>query len=260
MRVSQTQDNLLPELVPMAEQPHLSDEYPDEVRDTIWENPTESDVVLDLHVGTTPVYGPDHVRRAVTSKWTREQKTGLRQFVIRKAVRRNEKGEPDPKGVLVPTRARIPSEFDQGIQQTNCVEPECSSRKTFCRESSHRKNIVGGLGPQLVNVSTITRPRLVPALDAYRADKLAAEARAMDAAKKEEAARDEALIARGELIASKKELEARDSLYAYREKDLAEREARIKALEESFQSRVATTSAPAEDPPRASTSKRQPAG
>ena len=41
----------------------------------------------------------------------------------------------------------LPSEFDHAIQQTRCRE--CSDRQLYCREVAHRREVVGGLAPDL---------------------------------------------------------------------------------------------------------------
>lgn len=248
----------LPELIPMADQPHVGTEYPDEVRDTVWENPTERDAVLDLHVGTSPILGGnDDFRKSIVSRWSREQRTGLRQFVIRRARRNPPAGEAGhdpsrPVGDLIPTRARIPSEFDQGIQQTACLEPECSSRRTLCRNADHRKEIVGGYGPQLINLGARVRPRLASTLDTIMADKKLAEDRAILAAQAEEVAKREALVAQGKAIEARQHLERRDADFAAREKHIIEQAERIRELEAKLAAEKAT------EAPAQVTSKRRP--
>lgn len=182
------------DLVPPAEQPHAAHTaYPDQVRDTIWENATDKDVVLDLHVGTTPIYGDERNR----PKLSREQRTGLRQFVIPAKSKRS-----------------IPSEFDQAIQQTHCQHPDCSGRKAFCRDRSHPAQIVGGIGPQLKNLTTRVRPVLAPALDALRAEKAEAHERAARAKVEAQLATEKASAAESELDTLRRQLAERDTKIA----------------------------------------------
>lgn len=147
------------EEVPRAAEPFAKEREPDYFHETIWENPTERDVVLDLNVGTSPIIGgTDEQRRAIVGTWGKEERTGIRRFVIPAAGR-------DPNtGALIPSRARIPSEFDQGIQQTRCLEGECASRPMLCRNSRHRMEVFGGYGPQLINVRRVSLRTLDPAL------------------------------------------------------------------------------------------------
>jgi hypothetical protein len=146
-RVSQRDDEDDFENIPAAPEPFAQERSPDWHAFTIWENPTDRDCVLDLHVGTSPVFGPAEVRKAVCASWGKVEKTGHRRFVV-------------PAKSMV----RIPSEFDQGIQQTHCLETECTSRKAICRNPSHRMQIVGGYGPQLVNKRKINLREVSPAL------------------------------------------------------------------------------------------------
>lgn len=137
------------DLVPIAERPYGPVDTEETVEETVWHNPTEHDVVLDLYVGIQP-----NLRRFVLSgkKLTWEQRTGKRRYIIR-----------------AKTSRAIPSEFDQGIQQMQCLDPEHSQRPFDCRDRTHRKMIVGGLAPHsLVKGGMQHRPLISQALvDSY---------------------------------------------------------------------------------------------
>jgi len=140
-------------LVPPAERPFVPYVEQETVQETVWFNPTEKDAVLDLYVGTKPVYSPkmkEELKRLPPAQ-LRELRTGLRRYIIRAGERRS-----------------IPSEFDQGIQQTHCQESDCASRPMYCRDMSHHHLVVGGLGPQLINEKVQHRPTVHPSLiEAY---------------------------------------------------------------------------------------------
>jgi hypothetical protein len=215
--------------VPPADQPHeYREDYPEETRDTIWENPTEHDVVLDLHVGTTPYYGPPSAR----PKMRREQLTGCRMYVITRGIvdGKSVVGEIDPTTGKPRGRRTIPAEFDQAIQQTSCRHPDCVSRKMYCRNGSHEKDIVGGLGPYLKNRGVQVAPRLHPSLDALHAEKMAAEAKARQAIIEKAAAQDALQVAQGQVIMANearehqlRALAAREDAIASKERELLER-------------------------------------
>src|SRR5579875_1528767 len=151
------------ELVPLAERPNYEPEDP---RETVWYNPQEQDQVLELYVGQpTPIFGGDPSRRP---RLRPDERRGVRTYVIRAGQRR-----------------AIPSEFDYAIQQTMCKETECAGRPLYCQDRSHRKVIMGGLGPRLINEGMQHRPVLHPALDAEMAaynEAMATAQKAADAA------------------------------------------------------------------------------
>lgn len=114
-------------------------------RETVWENPTDTDIVLPLHCGSTvtaPVRKPTYMERY-----------GVERVVI-----------PAHK------RVTLPSVYDMAIQDTHCKEPECVARRRDCRDPKHHKTIVGGLGPHLINHGQGVRPEIHPTLDAHRAE------------------------------------------------------------------------------------------
>lgn len=60
----------------------------------------------------------------------------------------------------------LPSDFDQAIQQEQCID--CPSKAFDCRDRSHQRRVVGGMGPQLVRAAGATplHPAIDPALAA----------------------------------------------------------------------------------------------
>ena len=150
---------------------------------TMWRNPTERDIYLELH-HETPKHGipiaarvahlppeeRDHTKRG-TKAW--EEYTGKKLFVVK------------AKGGT----ALIPSEYDRAVQDVN------------------KDNVImGGLGTPLERMGCETRPVLHPALDAVDAarKKALAEARA---AKEEIAIKeDDLLIARRRISELEKQL------------------------------------------------------
>jgi hypothetical protein len=186
------------------------EDQPDETRATLWENPTDVDVVMDLHVGTMPLYGNGPRPTLHPSGKTREQRLGVKQYVV-KAHKTRE----------------IPSEFDVGVQHRECTSPECTSKKLYCTDKSHPSNIVGGLGPQLFNCGMKVRPRLSPALDTAHQELSEMHARAKEALERETAAKNELEIARGQLILASQKADAQT-------KAMADREAAILAKEKEL--------------------------
>jgi hypothetical protein len=136
------------DLVPAAERPYAPVDHQETVAETIWHNPTEKDVVLDLYVGI-----PNNLRGLVRSgkRLTWEQRTGKRRYIIKAKSRR-----------------AIPSEFDMAIQHMQCQDPsgECSQKPFECKNRAHRRTIIGGLAPHtLVMEGLQHRPTVSDALD-----------------------------------------------------------------------------------------------
>ena len=150
-------------LVPPAERPFVPFDQQETVQETVWFNPTERDVMLKLPVGTKPVY-TESAKARIREMRTRsplqykEWKSGERTVII-------------PKG----TKRAISSDFDQAIQQTQCLEVECTAWRLYCRDRTHHKQVMGGLGPQLVNTTCqhrpVTHPSLIPELQMAEAAK-----------------------------------------------------------------------------------------
>jgi hypothetical protein len=146
-------------LVPLADRPLAAPDYEDSQSQTIWHNPTERSVILDLHFETPKATGRP------PAGW--EERTGKHRYVLKA-------GE---------TKA-IPASFDMAIQHTQCFHTDCLQRPFSCKstEEGHEKAIVGGFGPQLVNKGTQKVPiragfiQLAPALDDALARQQAAEA------------------------------------------------------------------------------------
>ncbi len=157
-------------LVPHADHDRPFEDYQDVAQETVWHNPTNKDVALDLYVGVKASGRPPR---------SREEKTGFRRYVIKASEKR-----------------AIAAEFDRAIQDV--------------RDGI----IIGGLGPHLINVGAQERPRLHPSLDVLRADKAAAEERAIKASADARAKEHEYAVASGELALAKKQLEERDALIA----------------------------------------------
>lgn len=197
-------------LVPPAERPNYSSphDFEETSSETIWENPFDYDMVVQLHVGSQP--RPDK-SEAGLAKWRalpearrREMQSGQRVYVVKAKSRRS-----------------IPSEFDQAIQQTRCTHPDCPGTKgVFCRDPEHfeHRMIVGGLYPRLLNRGTQQRPLATPpelhwSLD----DQKARAAETLEIAKQKLAeaamARDALLVAQADMLeASKKAAEAEAAL------------------------------------------------
>jgi hypothetical protein len=117
-------------------------QYADQKQFTLWRNPTEKRIVLELH-HETPKHGKPIAERVANIEdpqvrelraW--EERTGKRRFVI-------EAGQT----------ALIPSEYDRAVQDV--------------RDGI----IVGGLGTLLVNEGADMKPVLHPALDAIKAER-----------------------------------------------------------------------------------------
>jgi hypothetical protein len=114
--------------------------------DTVWENPTNLDVVLPLHVGSTET-------------WMAKRKpTYIEQFGV------------DRKVIPAHSIVTISSVFDRAIQDTHCNEPECIGDRRGCRSTKHNKTIVGGYGPQLINRGMKVKPNVHSALNAHQAE------------------------------------------------------------------------------------------
>ena len=114
-------------------------------RETVWENPTDKDIILPLHCGSQATYG----------KFTPS-------YMQRYGIMR----------VVVPAKSKvtISSDYDMAIQDTHCREGECTGKARECRHPKHRKTIIAGLGPHLINKGMILRPEVHPSLDAHNAE------------------------------------------------------------------------------------------
>lgn len=133
-------------LVPLAERPFAPQDHTETAEETVWQNPNDQDVVLDLYVGI-PLHIPRPSKTGRALTW--EQRTGKRRYIIRAKSER-----------------AIPSEFDRAIQHIQCMEAECSQRPFDCKDRGHRWTIVGGLAPHnVIHKGMQHRPVLSPALD-----------------------------------------------------------------------------------------------
>jgi hypothetical protein len=184
-------------LVPPAERPNYASphDFEETSTETIWENPFDYDVAVQVHVGATPRPDPTErglaAWRALPEAKRREMMTGKRTYVIKANSRR-----------------AIPSDFDQAIQQTRCTHPECPGQKSIlCRDGDHAEHrlIVGGLYPRLINRGTQQRPLSKPAelhwsLDDQRARSEEALANAKAKLMEAGLARDALLVAQAEMM------------------------------------------------------------
>lgn len=173
------------ELVPPAERPFVAFDFQETVQETVWFNPTDKDYVLDLHIGTRPIYTQaqrDRLKQ-MTPGQKREFLTGKRRFVIPAKSKR-----------------AISSDFDQGIQQTECLEPECYAQRLYCRDATHHKQIMGGLGPHLVNMSVQHRPVVHPSLIEANANNEATKQKAYEALLAKQAADTALAIAQAKVL------------------------------------------------------------
>jgi len=163
-------------LIPLADRPgYHPEDYQENAPETVWENPLDRDQPLHLYVGVTPFLGDAASPRP---RYTGERRTGIRTYVIKAHS----------------TRA-LPSEFDMAIQQYDCLEPECAPRRRYCRDHTHRRVIVGGEAPHLINRGLQHRPVLHPSLDADSAARNQALADARRAQQQATLAAETALIA-----------------------------------------------------------------
>lgn len=223
--------------IPLAERPFATPEETDIRHETVWENPTDQDIHLDLYVGTVPVYSPQ-----AKAKWrdcTRQQ-----LFERQKGIRR----------YVIPARSKraIPAEFDRGIQAYKCMEDGCTGRVLYCTDHSHRKQTIGGLAPALINHGLQHRPTLHPSLDtALMKQEAAQQAQAEAIAAKNSA--ESRLIIANEMVAKAQE-EARDG---------ANRLARSEAEKAQLLARLGAQTAGIEEthaPPQASPQPSKNAG
>lgn len=163
--------------VPVAARPALLavDHY-DTEEQTVWFNPFDYDVAVQVHIGSKVMEGKwdDPMRlarwRSLPAPVRREMQTGIRVYVI-------------------PARSMraIPSEFDMGIQMTLCLEPGCEGSKgLYCKNREHtNRQIVGGMYPRLVNKGTRLHPLEKPPTLHYALDDERARAReALEASQK----------------------------------------------------------------------------
>lgn len=199
------------ELVPVAERPALqaSDSMETEEQ-TIWFNPFDYPVAVQVHVGSEPLIGNDFDEEARRRRWhsipaprRRELQTGIRTYVIPAKSQR-----------------ALPSEFDMGIQRTECMEPECLGHKLYCRNRAHTNRIiVGGSYPRLINKGTRrvpleVPPKLHPALDEERARAAAALEQSKKKLAEARDAQDMALIAHADLVQAQQDISAAEKRLA----------------------------------------------
>lgn len=140
---------------------------------TEWHNPTQSDVILQLHIGTDPksAIWRQAFNRATPAQRL-EMKSGHRVIIIRAGQTKT-----------------VDSEFDYAIQRTRCLHPQCTNKRDSCREIEHPRVVTSGLAPQLVCKRWKKIPRLDANLDQARAQTEAATA-AMAKAQTEKLAAD----------------------------------------------------------------------
>jgi hypothetical protein len=188
--------------VPGAERPaYQAVDFIETNEDTIWHNPLDYDVAVQVHVGAEGKAADTPVERqrwaSLPANVRREKQTGIRTYVIPSKTSR-----------------AIPSEFDMAIQHTQCAHPECAGAKgLYCKDATHSdyKKIVGGLYPRLVNKGTQRTPLAKPpALHWALDDQRAKAAEALEASKRKLAeaanARDAFLIAQADLATAQEEI------------------------------------------------------
>lgn len=145
--------------IPQATRVFPPMEHEDSSDETVWYNPTEKDAILDLYVATPQMRVAG--RRVVPPRnW--EEKTGMRRYVIKAKTMRT-----------------LPSDFDRAIQQTQCKEVECLGRAFDCKAHDHHKEIVGGLGTQLLNKGTLRNRTTPPHTLSSSLDDVAAREKAL---------------------------------------------------------------------------------
>lgn len=189
-------------LVPPAERPaYQPTDYIETSQDTIWYNPFEYDVAVQVHVGAEGKAGPtpaEEVRwKSLPAPVRREKQTGVRTYVIKAKSER-----------------AIPSDFDMAIQHTQCSHYEClGSKGLYCKNPDHseHKTIVAGLYPRLVNKGTQRTPIREPAkLHWALDDQKAKAAQALEDSKRRlseaQNARDAFLIAQADLSEAQAEI------------------------------------------------------
>jgi len=179
-------------IIPLADRPSFGGfDANDSEQQTIWENPTQHQVVLELQVDYPKPGRPPR-------NW--EEKTGKRRYVIGPGQ----------------TRA-LPSSLDKGIQFAQCHHEDCLQHPFECKstEEGHEKTIVGGHGPQLLNRGTQAVPiragfyTLHESLDDTESRRKAAEAEEFNAWKRAKLASEQAEAARAvKLKAETEQLEA----------------------------------------------------
>lgn len=183
-------------LIPLATRSFQPTEHTDSSEETIWENPTDGEVILDLqHEMPKARFVND--RPVPPKNWS--ERTGKRRYVI-------------------PARAQraLPGEYDIAIQHTRCTDAECPSKQFECKDPKHKRVIIGGLGPQLVNRGTQRRPMkpeerptLEPALDDAEARRLAARQELAARLLAEHDAKAAQEVARGKLDEAEADISAR---------------------------------------------------
>jgi hypothetical protein len=89
------------------------------------------------------------------------------------------------------------------VQDTRCLHEDCTLKSRYCKNPEHPKQIVGGLGPRLINKGLQIQPTLAAALDDKRAE-LKARVSDVDRLRRDKAEIEEQLAkARQELEATK---------------------------------------------------------
>jgi hypothetical protein len=127
----------------------------DDQINTEWYNPTDQDVVLELHVGTDPknLVWLKAYRESTAAKRL-EMKSGNRIMIVKAGQTR-----------------MVPAEFDLAIQRTHCLHPQCTAKKDLCKDLDHPRVVAGGLAPQLLCKRWHRVPSLAANLDIARAEK-----------------------------------------------------------------------------------------
>jgi hypothetical protein len=125
---------------------------------TEWYNPTDRDVVLEVHIGTDPknsLWRKSFLEASPAKR--QEMRSGNRIFIVRAGKSRE-----------------ISSEYDLAIQRTHCLHPQCTAKKDCCKDLDHPRVVVAGLAPQLQCMKWHRVPSLSANLDQARAQAEAA--------------------------------------------------------------------------------------
>ena len=158
-----------PDFIPSAKPAHYEAQFipvetlppnfiEDDQRLTEWFNPTSTDVVLQIHIGTDPKNAIWRKAFLEASPARRlEMKSGIRVLIVKAGQSK-----------------WIESEYDYAIQRTRCLHPQCQSKRDACRDLEHPRVVTSGLAPQLTCKRWKSVPRLDANLDQARAQAEAA--------------------------------------------------------------------------------------
>jgi hypothetical protein len=192
---------------------------------TEWFNPTDRQVILQIHVGTDPKNAMWRQAFNAASPAKRlEMKSGVRIIIVKPGETKS-----------------IDSEYDLAIQRTRCLHPQCSAKRDACKDIDHPRVVTSGLAPQLICKRWKKVPRLDANLDQARAQTEAAIANMAIAQTKQMAA--ELEVQEGRRLLEEAQRAAREALEAkarLEERIEKEMKARLEAETKLQQSAEAT--------------------